>query len=547
MIRINQLKIPITNETVTQNKLRKEAADFLKIDSRQIVNLSIYKKSLDARKKPSLFWIYSLDVTLTDPRIEEEILSPRCRKKYKNNVLPAKFSAYQMPEKLSGKIPSDQRPVIIGTGPAGLFCGYLLSLLGFCPILIDRGLPVEERKAKVEQFWNNNTLDKDCNIQFGEGGAGTFSDGKLQTQVKDPYGRIRKVLEIFVSHGAPEEILYLNKPHIGTDILADVIVSMRKDMISRGAEFHFSTCFDEFTIAGNTVKGIWVSKTDGSRHEIKAGAVVLAPGHSARDTFETLLRQDVFMENKPFAVGYRVLHPQHLINKAQYGENYEELNLPAADYKLTYSATSGRGVYSFCMCPGGYVVNASSEEGMLAVNGMSYHKRDSDTANSAIVMTVSEEDYGKNLLDGMRFQRDIEKRAFEKGDGCMPVEKCVDFVNGTFSQEQPLPKAVKGGTKAAELRGILPESMERDFCEAMLHFNEIIPGFLGEEAAMIAVESRTSSPVKIVRNDNMQSNISHLFPCGEGAGYAGGITSAAIDGLKVAEKIVMLYNNESFS
>lgn len=561
MLQIDQIKMLISEQPQEERLfLQRQLVKLLHISAEEIVDWKILKKSLDARKKPKLYWIYRVAVTLADAETEARLLKsgkgalvtpyhpiiyqpPACRYKY-----PAWI----------GEDSQCKRPVIIGTGPAGLFCGYLLAGQGLRPILIERGKCLEQRKKAVEDFWNKGTLDPNTNIQFGEGGAGAFSDGKLQTQVKDKTGRIPYILKTFVEHGAPEEILSLSKPHIGTDVLAGVVKRLRDHMIAMGAEFYFETRMTGLIVRQEKLCGVRVADLLGERI-IDTDCCILCIGHSARDTFLTLYDQGIRMENKPFAVGLRVQHSQELIDKAQYGVGYEKKGLPPADYRLAHTVKSGRGVYSFCMCPGGYVVNASSEPERTAVNGMSYHGRDSGNANSAIVMTVDQKDYGGGVFDGMYFQRELEHRAYLQGSGKLVLQRLSDFAalssantetmqdNDGTGKEGHMPDIlqpkVKGQYLWGDIRGILPEQLSRDFGEAMGYFGTVMEGFDLPDTILCGIESRTSSPVRILRDEEFQSNIKGVYPCGEGAGYAGGITSAALDGIKVAEKVIMLYNN----
>lgn len=540
MLRINQLKLPVghTDEELVQ-KVRKL------LRTKQMFEISIVRRSVDARKKPELFFSYVLDILVEN---QTEVYK-RCDKK---QVTICEEKKYRFPiSGYCGKV----RPVIIGTGPAGIFCGYMLAEAGFKPILLERGKPVEERIKDVENFWKTGELNTESNVQFGEGGAGTFSDGKLNTLVKDKYGRNKEVLSVFVKEGASEEILYDYKPHIGTDVLAGVIRNMRKRIISRGGEVRFESKVTGFEVENGKVKGLIINGSE----KLPAEYVVLAPGHSARDTFQELYNLGMAMEAKPFAVGFRVEHPQKLINLSQYGRT-EVLTLGNAPYKLAASTNSGRGVYSFCMCPGGYVVNASSEEGRLAVNGMSYSGRSGKNANSAIIISVTPKDYGSSHpLAGIEFQRRLEEKTFQAGEGKIPVERYGDFRNAVMEENRPenrtiqekssdagqvlgmvtdaFEPAVKGKWCYAKVHEILPEELNRCFVEGMEQFGKIISGFNHENVLIDAVESRTSSPVRIIRDEEFQSPIRGIFPCGEGAGYAGGITSAAMDGIKVAEEI----------
>lgn len=541
MLRINQLKLPVghTEEELTQ-KVRKLLC------TKQMFSINIVRRSVDARKKPELYFNYVLDISVE----KQAEVYKRCDKK---QVTVLQEKKYCFPVSAYG---GSVRPVIIGTGPAGIFCGYMLAEAGFKPILLERGKPVEERIKDVEYFWKTGELNTESNVQFGEGGAGTFSDGKLNTLVKDKYGRNKEVLSIFVKEGAPEEILYDYKPHIGTDVLSEVIRNMRNRIISLGGEVRFKAKVTGFEVENNRVKGVIINGSE----KLPAEYVVLAPGHSARDTFQELYNMGIEMEAKPFAVGFRVEHPQELINLSQYGKK-EVPELGNAPYKLTVSAKDGRGVYSFCMCPGGYVVNASSEEGRLAVNGMSYSGRSGKNANSAIIISVTPEDYGStHPLAGIEFQRSLEEKAFWAGGGKVPVERYGDFRNAVMNRNESgnsqgageqsfgslkgseqvadtFEPAIKGKWCYAEVHKILPDELTACFVEGMEQFGRIISGFNHENVLIDAVESRTSSPVRIIRDEELQSAIRGIFPCGEGAGYAGGITSAAMDGIKVAEEV----------
>lgn len=538
MIRINQVKLPAEH---AENMLFKKVQDILKYNGS--MKMDIVKRSLDARKKPQLFYVYVVDVSLP-PKEENRIL-----KKSKNPQIQAiQPFRYEFPVK---QYQGNHRPVIIGMGPAGLICGYVLAKAGFRPILLERGKCVEERSQDVEDFWNTGRLNVESNVQFGEGGAGTFSDGKLNTLIKDKYGRNREVLRIFVEHGAPEEILYDYKPHIGTDILKRVVKNIREDIRSLGGEVRFETKVTDFRIENQKIYGLTLNGTE----QLDASYVVLAPGHSARDTFSVLYQNKIPMEAKPFAVGMRVEHPQELINLSQYGKK-EAGALGNAVYKLTATTSEGRGVYTFCMCPGGYVVNASSEEGRLAVNGMSYSGRNSSNANSAVIITVTPEDYGnpEDPLSGVSFQRTLEEKAYQAGQGRIPVERYGNFktaVMGTGretmegTEVREFTPCIKGLWEEAPVHEILPEALNRAFVEGMELFGKKIKGFNAGQVLVEGIESRTSSPVRILRTESAVSVlVEGLYPCGEGAGYAGGITSAAMDGIYVAEQLAKALQKE---
>lgn len=526
MVRVNQIKVsPFVPADELAEILRKKVIKKLNIDEKLIENISIFRRSLDARRKDEIVYVYSLDVTVTN---EKKI---RTKDKDISFVSDKKYEFKYINENTE-----NIRPVIIGLGPAGLFCAYMLAKAGFKPIVFERGKKVEERTRDVAEFWANGKLLKNSNVQFGEGGAGTFSDGKLNTLVKDKFGRNKEVLRIFTQFGAPENIMYDSKPHIGTDVLVNVVTNMRNFIIDMGADIYYESCVTDIITNGNRVCGVKVND-----EIVETSVVVLAIGHSARDTFERLYELGINMTPKAFAVGMRVMHPQKFIDINQYGESNLNKGLPVADYKLTHTASNGRGVYSFCMCPGGHVVNASSEEGMLAVNGMSYHDRDSKDANSAIVVQVTPEDYGSNhVLAGMEFQRKIEKNAYVTGNGKIPVQRYGEFrniINPGYSKdgELEIEAVCRGEYNWADLTGILPSQVNEAFVEGMERFGDYIKGFNDGNVILAGVESRTSSPVRIERNEQGVSSCIGLYPCGEGAGYAGGITSAAMDGIYIAE------------
>lgn len=533
MIRIQQLKLPITH---TEQQLLQKAAKVLRIKSDNILEYKIRRQSVDARRKSEVSFVYTIDVKVKD---QAGIL----RRRKSGQISQVQDILYQFPITSEGQ-KLKHPPVVIGSGPAGLFCAYLLAEHGFCPIILERGKPVEQRTEDVERFWRENVLDPCSNVQFGEGGAGTFSDGKLNTLVKDVKGRNQKVLEIFIRHGAPHSIAYEAKPHIGTDILKDVVQSMRQQIEAWGGKYFFQTCVTDLKFSDGQLKALICENLDrGTISKLETELAVLAVGHSARDTFEMLKNQGFKMEAKSFAVGLRVEHPQTMISETQYGPE-AAAKLPAASYKVTANLENGRGVYSFCMCPGGYVVNASSEEERLAVNGMSYHRRDGKNANSAVIVTVTPEDFeGSGPLSGVAFQRKLEEKAYLLGKGRIPQQLFGDFESQKISSNYgSFQSEIKGQHTFGALHELFSEDIRDSFCQGMHQFARYIPDFDRADTILSGVESRTSSPVRITRNEAFESNKKGIYPCGEGAGYAGGILSAAMDGMKVAEAIAQKYS-----
>lgn len=529
MIKINQLKLPVGH---SQKDLEDKIRKTLRIPSKETFHYEVMRRSLDARKKPSLFYVYCIYVTI---RQENSIV----KKLHQPFVSLVTETGYRFSE--MGQERLNRRPVIVGAGPCGLFAAWQLTLAGYAPLILERGKQVEDRSVDVERFWKNGILQPDSNVQFGEGGAGTFSDGKLNTVVKDPSGRNRYVLETFVKFGAPSDILYDAKPHIGTDILAKVIKNMRDYLIKHGAEFRFQTCLKDIQIKENALHAL-VTEDD---TVIPADVAILALGHSARDTFMMLHRHQLPMEAKNFAVGFRVEHPQQMIDDAMYGNGKRNaLRLPAAPYKVTSNFPNGRGVYSFCMCPGGYVVNASSMKEKTCVNGMSYSGRSGKNANSAIIVSVSPADYGaQDPLDGMHFQETLEHKTYQLGNGKIPQQLFGDYRQNIASQGYgDFNSQTKGQTCFANLRGLMTEDMEHSFLLGMEHFSNIIPQFDRSDAILSGMETRTSSPVRIMRDTNGESRVHGIYPGGEGAGYAGGIMSAAMDGLRLADDVMKRYH-----
>lgn len=534
MIRIQQIKCPVGHST---EELISKICRTLRIRPQQLLKYQIVRRSLDARKKPELFYSYTIDCELEKEKNARKLCNGK-------TILEAPNKSYHFPKAGDEKL--NERPVIAGSGPAGLFCAYMLSLHGYAPVVIERGASARERQKAVEHFWRTGQLSTQTNVQFGEGGAGTFSDGKLNTSVKDPYGRNRVVLETFVRFGAPENILYDQKPHIGTDVLISVVESMREEIKKLGGTFLFEHQLTDLLMEKGKLRAIEINH----KEWLPTQVLVTAIGHSARDTFFMLEEKGLRMEAKAFAIGVRVEHPQSMINLSQYGAEYVN-DLGAASYKLTHTAENGRGIYSFCMCPGGYVVNASSEEKRLAVNGMSYHARDSKNANSAMVVTVQPSDYAASAsadippaLQGVDFQRKLEEKAFSACNGRIPIQLFGDFCENKVSTGPgEISPCTRGEYAYGDIRQFLPAYVSDALEEGIRAFGKKIKGFDRADCLLDGLESRTSSPVRILRNEQFESNIAGIYPCGEGAGYAGGITSAAMDGIRVAEAIGEKYMN----
>lgn len=567
MIQINQIKLPCGADggpaSQTHPQLEAKIHKAIHIPKGQQILYQILRHSVDARKKPTLYDIYSVGIYLPSRKIhadspwmvmpytgrEEYALEEQLVRKAKDhNVLFRRPVHYRFPQTPEMAPRMMHRPIVVGAGPAGLFCALELAEAGYQPIVIERGKAMQERIADVEAFWAGGPLQPDSNIQFGEGGAGTFSDGKLNSSVSDKSGRTEEVIRRFMDAGAPSDIAYEYHPHVGTDILRSVVVHLREQLIACGGAVRFETTLTGLQIENGHIVGAQVTH-DGAVESIPTEIVVLAIGHSARDTFRMLQEIRVPMEVKSFAIGMRLSHPQRLIDQQQYGvsdpKEMQRLHLSPSSYKLVAQNPDGRAVYSFCMCPGGYVVNASSEAGRLCVNGMSDYARDAARANSAIVVTVGPEDYGgSEPLDGLVFQERLEEQAYRLAGGQIPVQRYVDYRDGVVTEGEADAEAlcIKGASRYAALHTLLPEAIRENLITGMERFNHMIPGYAGEEAYCIGLESRTSSPVRIPRDGSMQCvNVEGLIPCGEGPGYAGGIMSAAIDGIKAAEAVALLY------
>lgn len=529
MLRLTDLKLPFDHP---EGEIRNAIIKRLRIPAADLIDYAIFRRGVDARKAPAIFFVYTLDITV---RNEAEILESF---KKDSHIRTAPDTSYhfvaQAPETLSS------RPVIIGMGPAGLFAGLILAQSGFRPLILERGKAVRERTKDTFELWRKGVLHPESNVQFGEGGAGTFSDGKLHTQIRDPKHYGRKVLQEFVRAGAPPEILYVSKPHIGTFRLVGIVEKMRAAIESLGGEIRFESRVDEIRIDKGQVQGVVL--TDGE--DIAVDHLILAIGHSARDTFEMIHRNGVFIEPKPFSIGFRIEHPQSLIDRSRHGKSASNPLLGAADYKLVYHASNGRSVYTFCMCPGGKVVAAASEPGCVVTNGMSQYARNDSNANSAIVVGISPEDFHEGPLGGMELQRQLESRAFELGgsDYKAPAQLVGDFLAGRPSTRTgSVQPSYIPGVNLCDLSTALPHYAVAAIREALPAFAKQIKGFDLADAVLTGVETRTSSPIRIKRNDDdLQSiNTKGLYPAGEGAGYAGGILSSAVDGIKVAEAVAL--------
>ncbi len=515
MLRINNLKI---RKDLTEKEILQFAINKFHINKNDVINMFISRKSIDARKKEDVFYSYSIDLEVRDEQ------------KYKKLE---KINSTTFP-KIEVKRNSKYAPVIVGAGPAGLFAALTLVQNGIKPIIIEQGKTVEERKKDVESFLNTGKLNTLSNVQFGEGGAGTFSDGKLTTGISSPY--CKKVIQEFVNFGAPKQILYLHKPHIGTDNLINIIKNMREYIKSKGGKFLFNQKVTDFEFKNNHVYAIYCDS-----NKIETDSVILAIGHSSRDTFETLYKKGVKMEAKNFSVGVRIEHLQSAINQSQYG-TITKLNLPPAEYKMAYHSPNGRSCYTFCMCPGGQVMASSSEEKTIVTNGMSNFLRNGKNANSALLVNVTPADFlNKSALAGIYFQKSLEEKAFTLG-GCnyyAPIQRVEDFIKNKKSTFiGSIEPSYKPGVTLSNLNDILPSFVSTTLKEGIIYFDKKLSGFANPDSILTGLETRSSSPVKIPRNENLCANITGLYPCGEGAGYAGGIMSAAVDGIKCALAII---------
>ena len=530
MIRLTEIKLPLNH---APEDLTTAITTKLKISAEQMASFVMFKRGYDARNKRNIQLIYTLDITLTDSDLTNDLL---VQFESDNHVKATPDTSY----KYVGEAPENltERPVVIGFGPCGLLAGLTLAQMGFKPIIIERGNEVRQRTKDTFGFWRQRKLNTESNVQFGEGGAGTFSDGKLYSQVKDPNHYGRKVMTEFVKAGAPDEILFVSKPHIGTYKLVTMVEKMRAEIIELGGEVRFATRVDDLHITDSKVTGVTLN----SGETLKTNHVILAVGHSARDTFEMIHDKGVYVEAKPFSIGFRIEHKQSTIDQARFGDNAGNEILGAADYKLVHHCKNGRSVYSFCMCPGGTVVAAASEEGRVVTNGMSQYSRNERNANSAIVVGIDpKRDYPNHPLAGIDLQRQLETLAFELGgkNYNAPAQTIGDFLKGKPDSELgDVNPSYTPGITLTDLSKALPDFAVDAIREAIPAFNKKIQGFSSDDGLLTGVETRTSSPISIKRNKDFQSiNTKGLFPAGEGAGYAGGILSAGIDGIKVAEAV----------
>lgn len=518
MIKIDNIKLPVG---YTQSNVLSAVAKNLKIHINDIETTEFIKLSIDARKKPNVFYVASIAVVL------KEKLENRFKNlKYSPNREILTFKKKTLP----------YSPVIVGFGPAGMFCGLMLARMGLKPIILEQGEDVDKREKTVAKFWEKSDINEYSNVQFGEGGAGTFSDGKLNTNLNSPICNF--VLNEFVRYGAPKEILYLSKPHIGSDNLKVIVKSIRNEILSLGGQVLFSHKFFDFTCSNNDKYDIKVYDIANKSYlNISTEKIILALGHSARDTFKLLKDKNMCMAQKPFAMGVRIEHKQDLINEAQYGMGYDK-RLPNADYKLVEHLPNGRSVFTFCMCPGGVVVASSSKAGEIVTNGMSYYARDKENANSALLVNVTPSDFGSDdVLGGMYFQEKYEKLAFKLGGGkfVAPCESIGNFLGKETSVK--ITPSYRPNVKYVQLKDCLPSFVYDSLKAALPMMGKKIKGFANNENLMTAIESRSSSPVTLLRDDNFESNLKGIYPIGEGAGYAGGIMTSAVDGIKVAQSI----------
>ncbi len=530
MIRVNEVKLDL-DQALNKDIEKENLVKFLKKKYylKSIKELSIYKKAIDARRADRVVFVYTVDFSTPE---EKKLLALKQK--------PFTVTPNMDYERIEpGDIYLSNRPVVVGFGPSGIFAGLILARYGYKPIIIEMGLDIDRRDELFEEFLKSRKFNKLASIQFGEGGAGTYSDGKLTTSINDV--RCRFVLKTLVEHGAEEDLIYINKPHVGTDKLKMIIKNIRNEIISLGGEVRFNNHLSDLIIENNSLVGIKINDSE----ILRTNVLLLGIGHSSRETFELIKSHGFEMTRKPFSIGVRIEHPQEMINKSQYGKFYNHPSLGAADYKLSFHDASGRSAYTFCMCPGGYVVCGSSEDGGVVTNGMSESKRDNYNANSAVLVNVQTDDFpGNDVLAGMYFQRGLEVLAFEKGgrNYNAPAQLVGDFLSGRVSKEiKSVIPTYKPGVTLVDFNELLPKFVSSTLRNALIEFDRKIKGFAMEDAIMTGFETRSSSPVRIVRNNDYESNIKGVYPMGEGAGYAGGIMSSAVDGIKAAEAIIKKY------
>ncbi len=539
MIRISNLQLPLDHNALALNQA---ILTRLSIQADDMLDYVVHRRGYDARKKSNIMLIYTLDVnTNQNDRLLVSFAGDQLIKASPD--MSYKFVAHALADpQTPTQFNSQKRPLVIGFGPCGLLAGLVLAQMGYKPIILERGAAVRQRTKDTFGFWRKKILNTESNVQFGEGGAGTFSDGKLYTQVKDPNHYSRKVLAEFVAAGAPEEILFVSKPHIGTFRLVSMVEKMRAQIVALGGEVRFDVRVDDVHIEDGQINGVTLA----SGEVIHSNHVALAIGHSARDTFKMLFDKNVYIEAKPFSIGFRIEHPQSAIDEARFGKNAGNEILGAADYKLVHHCDNGRSVYSFCMCPGGTVVAAASEPHQVVTNGMSQYSRAERNANSAIVVGIDPSDYPGDALAGIELQRKLERKAYQLGgeNYDAPAQRVGDFLKGRSSQKLGnVEPSYKPGIKLTDLADALPDFCIAAIREAIPVFNRKVKGFALEDALLTGVETRTSAPICIKRGNDMQSiNTLGLYPAGEGAGYAGGIMSAAIDGIKIAEAMALSIN-----
>ncbi len=534
MIRISQLKLDLDDAIDYASELanlRRLVVSKCRISHTDLLLIRIAKKAVDARRKPNIKFIYTVDVEIVD---EKQILN----KGLKNISETPDLKYHDVP---SGSQALDKPPVIVGFGPSGIFAALLLSRRGYDPIVLERGLDIDQRTKAWQSFIDGGAFHEHASVQYGEGGAGTFSDGKLTTMINDK--RCYWILEEFVKAGAHPEILYLNKPHIGTDVLRKIIKNIREEIIANGGTIRFNAKVTDFIVKDHKLQGVVINNDE----LIRTDVCLLGIGHSARDTFKLLHQKALQIEPKAFAVGLRIEHKQAFINHAQYGDAYQHPSLKPADYKLSHHTQNGRTCYTFCMCPGGYVVNASSEAETVVTNGMSFSQRDGQNANAALLVNVKPDDFPSNHpLAGVDYQKAIETKAYVLSQKTYkaPAQRVSDFINGIESKEKGhIKPTYEPGVYLTDLNQLFPNYILEALKEGLQDFNQKISGFAADDAMLTGPETRSSSPIRMIRNEHHQANIFGLYPMGEGAGYAGGIMSSAVDGVKTAEKIIMLYKD----